>query len=67
MIPTRYAGTEASSDDQLKLARKTIWEELTDGQYRGLGQRTLTAGDRDFSLLDIRTIEWGASSEAVPT
>ncbi|MEO7701857.1 MAG: type VI secretion system accessory protein TagJ [Opitutus sp.] len=58
LIPTRYPGTEWATDDELRLARKTTWEELVMDQFRGLGQRMLTAGDRDFPLLDIRTIEW---------
>lgn len=66
MIPTRYAGTETSTDDQLRLARKTTWEELAENQFRGLGQRTLTAGDRDFPLLEIRTIEWAGAPDSLP-
>jgi type VI secretion system protein ImpE len=58
LIPTRYVGTEASTDDALRLGRRTVWEEMAENQYRGLGQRMLTAGDADFPLLDIRTIEW---------
>lgn len=61
LIPTRYAGTESSTDDQLRLARKTTWEELSDNQYRGVGQRMLTAGDRDFPLLEIRSVEWAGT------
>ena len=33
-------------------------EEMAEGQYRGLGQRMLTAGDRDFAILDVRSVEW---------
>ncbi len=58
LIPTRYSGTELTTDDQLRMARKTVWEEIGDSQYRGFGQRMLTAGDQDFALLDVRSIEW---------
>lgn len=58
LIPTRYAGTETAADDRLKLARLTTWEELSEGQFRGLGQRLFTAGDTDFPLLEVRTIEF---------
>ena len=58
MIPTRYSGTEASADDQLRLARRTVWEEIAENQFRGLGQRMLTAGEKDFPILDVRMIEW---------
>jgi type VI secretion system protein ImpE len=58
MIPTRYVHSEAASDDSLRLARRTTWDELAPGQYAGLGQRMLTSGERDFPILDVRTIEW---------
>lgn len=59
LVPTRYGGTEKEEDNQLRLARRTTWEELAENQYRGLGQRMLTAGDRDFAILDVRSVEWG--------
>lgn len=58
LIPTRYVGTETASDDRLRLARLTTWEELPGGQYRGLGQRLFTAGETDFPLLEVRTVEF---------
>lgn len=58
LIPTRYAGTETATDDRLKLSRLTTWDEIGEGQYRGLGQRLLTAGETDFPLLEVRTIEF---------
>ncbi|HWA24641.1 MAG TPA: type VI secretion system accessory protein TagJ [Lacunisphaera sp.] len=67
LIPTRYAGSETSTDDQLRLARKTTWEELTENQYRGLGQRMFAAGERDFPLLEIRTIECAGAGEPAAT
>jgi len=67
LIPTRYVGTETLADDQLRLARKTTWEELSDNQFRGLGQRMFTAGDRDFPLLEVRTIEWAGVPAASPS
>jgi len=57
LIPCRYPGTEDSSDDHLRLARLTTWEEMGDGEYRGIGQRMFAAGDQDFPLLDLRTVE----------
>jgi len=61
LIPTRYPGTEVSADDRLRLARLTTWDEIAPGQYAGLGQRMLTAGDKDFPILDIRTLEFPES------
>ncbi len=62
LIPTRYVGTEYSKTADLMQSRRTTWEELSPDHYRGLGQRMLTAGDRDFPLLDVRLIEWSPSS-----
>jgi type VI secretion system protein ImpE len=61
LIPCRYVGTEAASDDRLRLSRRTEWEELAEGQYRGVGQRMFTAGETDISLLDLRTLEFKSS------
>ncbi len=57
-IPSRYPGTEASSDNALRLARKTDWEERADGLWCGLGQRMLTTDQNDYPLLEIRKIEF---------
>lgn len=65
-IPCRYSETENCADDKLRLARKTIWEALSDNQYRGLGQRMFTAGELDFALLEVRTIEF-IHPEGIPT
>ena len=61
LIPTRYPGSEQVTDDRVRLARLTTWEDLGDGQFRGLGQRLFTAGDLDFPLLDVRDIEFRPS------
>lgn len=58
LIPTRYPGSESVLDDRVRLARLTTWEDLGAGQFRGLGQRLFTAGEQDFPLLDVRTIEF---------
>jgi type VI secretion system protein ImpE len=39
LIPTRYPGSEASSDGAICLARKTIWEEVSAWRLPWLGQR----------------------------
>lgn len=57
-IPTRYSGTELSSDDSLRLARQTVWEGDA-----ALGQRMLTTDNADYALLDIRRIEFDMSDE----
>lgn len=58
LIPARYAGTAASADGALQLARRTDWLELGAGrepvQYRGLGQRMLATDAAETGLLEAR-------------
>lgn len=56
LIPTRYAGSEASADGLILLARKTIWEEIADDTFRGLGQRIMATDGDDIPLMDVRSI-----------
>jgi type VI secretion system protein ImpE len=64
LIPTRYAGSQSSSDGLIMLARKTVWEEIAPEAHRGLGQRILTTDTEDVPLMDVRTISLNASAEA---
>jgi len=56
VIPTRYPGSEQSDDHQIRMARKTDWQDVGGETYHGLGQRILTTNEGDFPLLDIREI-----------
>jgi type VI secretion system protein ImpE len=56
LIPTRYAGSEASADGLILLARKTIWEEIAADTFRGLGQRIMATDGDDIPLMDVRSI-----------
>ena len=62
LIPTRYPGSESSQDPLIQMARKTEWEEIEDGAYRGFGQRILSTSTEEYSLLDIRLIELKAEA-----
>ena len=55
LIPTRYDGSTASSDDAIKLARRTEWSG-----DRGLGQRMFASDVADYALMDVRAIEFDA-------
>ena len=55
-IPTRYPGSEASSDGLVVLARKTVWEEIAPDTFRGLGQRVIATDVDDIPLMEIRSI-----------
>lgn len=59
LVPVRYPGTEASSDDRLRLSRATAWEDVG-GAVRGLGQRELATDAGEFAMLSVRGIEFDA-------
>jgi type VI secretion system protein ImpE len=56
LIPTRYPGSEHSSDQLVQMGRKTQWVELAPNQYAGSGQRELVTDSGDFGLLDLREV-----------
>jgi type VI secretion system protein ImpE len=57
-IPTRYSGSEQSSESSIRLARKTEWTELGDAAFIGLGQRVLSTNENDYALMDIRDLHF---------
>jgi type VI secretion system protein ImpE len=56
LIPTRYPGSESSSDGLIVLARKTIWQEVAEDAHHGLGQRIIATESDETPLMDIRSI-----------
>lgn len=58
LIPVRYPDSEASEDSAIRLARKTEWIERPGDIYLGLGQRMFSTDKNDFSLLQIRQIDF---------
>jgi len=66
VIPTRYAGSDASGDSQIALARQTVWTEQAPEVFTGLGQRVLTTDAGDRALMDVRTILSGSNPAASP-
>src|SRR6185295_6495812 len=63
LIPTRYAGSEASADGLIALARKTVWEEVAPDTHRGLGQRIIATDTGDVPLMEVRTISLTGSTD----
>lgn len=61
LIPTRYAGSQTSSDGLIALARKTVWDEPEEGFFCGQGQRLLSTDTGDFALMDVRLISFAAA------
>ena len=56
VIPTRYPGSESADDAQVRLARKTIWNETAPDVFHGVGQRILSTDGGDHPLMDVRSI-----------
>jgi type VI secretion system protein ImpE len=57
VIPTRYPGSESADDSQIRLGRKTVWNELGPEVYSGLGQRVLTTDAGEHALMDVRCVQ----------
>jgi type VI secretion system protein ImpE len=64
LLPTRYPGSESSSDGAIALARKTSWEAMGDEAFRGIGQRILATDAGDTPVLEIRAISLRSDAEA---
>lgn len=58
LIPSRYCGSEASTDNQIRLGKKTEWTDRGSELFTGLGQRMLATDQGDFALLDVREIRF---------
>jgi len=56
-IPTRYPGTEKGTDNSLRLARKTEWDDRGNDLYFGVGQRMLATDQAEIALTEVRHIE----------
>lgn len=56
LIPTRYEGSQASTDGSVLLARKTEWRERAPGVWCGLGQRLFSSDAGEHALMDAREI-----------
>ena len=57
LVPTRYPGSQDSTDGLICLARKTEWRELGAERWAGLGQRVLATDAGEFDLMAVRCIE----------
>ncbi len=67
-IPTRYPGSEGSSDPRVVMARSTEWSQAAGDLALGLGQRLLATDQGDFPLMDVRLVKLGdpAAPPAAP-
>jgi type VI secretion system protein ImpE len=58
LIPVRYAGSEASSDSGIRLARRTDWQNLGEELYAGQGQRLFATDAGEYPLLETLVIKF---------
>ena len=63
-IPTRYPGSEASSDPRIVMARSTDWSEPAPDVHHGLGQRLWATDEGEYPLMDVREVKLDAQPAA---
>ena len=63
LIPTRYAGSENSDDNLIRSAHNTTWQQLDSDLYLGQGQRMLATDVGEYSLMDMRLINFDSQEE----
>jgi type VI secretion system protein ImpE len=56
LLPTRYPGSEASTEGAIRMSRKTDWSEVAPDTFLGLGQRILMTDEGELPLMDIRSV-----------
>jgi type VI secretion system protein ImpE len=66
LIPTRYPGSESSTESGIRLARVTTWNEQSPDMFVGLGQRLFTTDHGDHAIMDVRTILLGDATAEEP-
>ena len=64
LIPTRYPGSEASDDPQIRMARKTDWAAAGEDSFVGYGQRLLATDVDEYPLLNVRHITLDVDQES---
>ncbi len=57
-LPSLYANSWKSGDDQVRLGRSVDWREVGDDIYLGEGGRVFTMDGKDKAILDISSIEF---------
>lgn len=56
LIPSRYAGTQASENGNVLLSRTTEWDDAGNDLFIGSGQRVLATDAGEYPLLAVRKI-----------
>ena len=58
LMPARYPASESSTDDAIRLAKRTDWLPIEAEHYSGLGQRMFASDANEIALLDCRVIDF---------
>jgi type VI secretion system protein ImpE len=59
-IPCTYAPPDGTTDSALLLGRATDWVGPESGPVRGIGQRTFLVGDGDATIMQLKSLIFGA-------
>jgi type VI secretion system protein ImpE len=54
-LPARYPDPE---DDDQRMSRTTVWREIGENAYTGLGQKTLVTDQGETGFLDVRELRF---------
>jgi type VI secretion system protein ImpE len=63
-IPALCPGSYRHTSEAVRLGRETHWELLDNGDQAPIGQKMFLVDDEEFPLLEIRKLEFAASSAA---
>lgn len=63
-VPTLYAGTYNSENDQARLGRMTDWKDLGEDLYAAAGLRLLLVDGEDKSLFEVKAVEFASPVES---
>jgi type VI secretion system protein ImpE len=56
LIPSRYVGSETVEDAQIRMARRTDWQQLDADTFVGSGQRVIATDTAEIGLLELREL-----------
>ena len=62
-VPSLYAGTSDSENDQVRLGRMTDWKQLGDDLLSAVGQRLFLVDGEDRSLFEAKQVEFASSGQ----
>jgi type VI secretion system protein ImpE len=62
-VPSLYAGSSDSENDQVRLGRMTDWKQLGDDLLSAVGQRLFLVDGEDRSLFEAKQVEFASSGQ----